>query len=998
MQNTTLESLLGNPGGQETFAPPEGGGLLETLKHAYTSASAPVSSNERAEMILTSLKYGYSLGEECCPPRTLAGVWGLVTVVEAETDGVPSAFHRLVSSLAGLETQFEIVINAEADGLSVWLGMHNEALFRRAASILAPGSLLRREPIRGWMYPHVVGVTHRVQEKDMKDAGVAGRTRSVLAKVDSLVGRWSIFIQCESAYLPEILRTRHRVDILAQEAEDNLSLTWQTSSSTSDSRSDGTGDSPEHSRSSRSKTKTSGTSSSESTSVTVTSKPWTRVKDWLATIDGVMTDGAAEGLWKVNMWATAENQEVSDLVSGALHATVPCTGGRRYESLSRSHVHDDGAVPTSVLTSSELGGILAPPSSSTPGLVVREAPPQNRRPCRGEKAVPLGHYAGTELVCSFNLDDLEGHGFVTGTTGSGKSTTLHRILAESWNRHQVPFLVLDPVKDDYSEVAPYFEGGIQVVRGSDVKMNILEPWPGESHIDHVAAVADAFRGAFTMPSPIPYVIVQLFDRVASMHREGSDLSLFDVRDAAADLISSLGYAPELHSNIKAAVMTRLNLLLSPARAHRFCWPDSAMVHALFDRPTVVSFSDIRDEEERSFLILLLTQAAWSFAKSRQRDRAVEHILVLEEAHRIIPEVDDRAISAEGGSAKQTSAQMLSSMMAEVRSYGQQILVVDQSPSKVSSDVSRNTNLKVAHRVVHPEDQGIVAGMLGLDPDQSGLFGELERGCAVYSTRTEPGAQTVSVRRLLPDELVSDGDNVTKLDGSATTWPCCKDNPAEHFRAWQRGSDTGKAMSLFLAGVMWGNGDGAALRQRVEWELRQLQRETRSPVNCLTWSGLRQLTSPRRMEGPSHGPESAAHLLDTLYQFWNSGAPITNAAATTSGVPDVAAPDTTHQRWPTVLDNKTALHWEERALAAALLESAPKNTLWALKPDRISKEDYSNAVLYLREYLAAVTPLLGTGAVPLVRAYVHGAFNTLNLSPAKADRYLQQAIGNADTTG
>jgi len=86
-----------------------------------------------------------------------------------------------------------------------------------------------------------------------------------------------------------------------------------------------------------------------------------------------------------------------------------------------------------------------------------------------------------------------------------------------------------------------------------------------------------------MPSPTPYVVTQLFDRVAMLPSGGSGMSLFDVRDMVPALISSLGYAPEQESNIRAALMTRLNLLLAPTRAH-----DIAPVAELLDptRPHV----------------------------------------------------------------------------------------------------------------------------------------------------------------------------------------------------------------------------------------------------------------------------------------------------------------------------------------------------------------------------------------------------------------------------
>ncbi len=43
---------------------------------------------------------------------------------------------------------------------------------------------------------------------------------------------------------------------------------------------------------------------------------------------------------------------------------------------------------------------------------------------------------------------------------------------------------------------------------------------------------------------------------------------------------------------------------------------------------------------------------------------------------------------------------------------------------------RNTNLKIVHQVIHPEDQKQV-GVLGLSQDNSPLLGLLERGGDLY---------------------------------------------------------------------------------------------------------------------------------------------------------------------------------------------------------------------------------------------------------------------------
>ena len=128
---------------------------------------------------------------------------------------------------------------------------------------------------------------------------------------------------------------------------------------------------------------------------------------------------------------------------------------------------------------------------------------------------------------------------------------------------------------------------------------------------------------------------------------------------------------------RAIIATRLDLLLSPLRAARLCWPDSTMISRLMSGPAVVTLADLGDDEERSFLVLVLTMAVRAMARLRGAVGGVRHLLVLEEAHRVIPDIPPSADS-EATSAAKVSADLLSGMLAEVRAYEEQVLEIGRA--------------------------------------------------------------------------------------------------------------------------------------------------------------------------------------------------------------------------------------------------------------------------------------------------------------------------------
>jgi len=84
------------------------------------------------------------------------------------------------------------------------------------------------------------------------------------------------------------------------------------------------------------------------------------------------------------------------------------------------------------------------------------------------------------------------------------------------------------------------------------------------------------------------------------------------------------------------------------------------------------------------------------------------VIVLEEAHNLVPAVPEDATPSEEGSAKIESSRYISNMLAEMRALGLAIIVVDQTPSAVSAQVIRSTNLKIAHRSVAKADRETLA--------------------------------------------------------------------------------------------------------------------------------------------------------------------------------------------------------------------------------------------------------------------------------------------------
>ena len=115
----------------------------------------------------------------------------------------------------------------------------------------------------------------------------------------------------------------------------------------------------------------------------------------------------------------------------------------------------------------------------------------------------------------------------------------------------------------------------------------------------------------------------------------------------------------------------------------------------------------------------------------QHQLGVEHILLIEEAHRLLKNIP--AGSGENADPRGAAVEYFCNMLAELRSKGQGFIIIDQIPSKLAPDLIKNTNLKIIHRTVDREDRELVGGAMHMTDEQTEYLSCLKQGvAAVYS--------------------------------------------------------------------------------------------------------------------------------------------------------------------------------------------------------------------------------------------------------------------------
>lgn len=453
--------------------------------------------------------------------------------------------------------------------------------------------------------------------------------------------------------------------------------------------------------------------------------------------------------------------------------------GKRYQYLSTP------------MNTAELSLATSLPRRDVPGLrltktAVRFA--NNPAPLTGD-SISLGHVMdmGVEQSNEYKIDPnaLVRHCLVAGTTGGGKSTTCKRIITQVMER-KVPVTILEPAKDDYirwaieqNKTLPEKERFLLFMPGVDpmeygnagfepLRINLFEPAaiPGVKVdlLSHCENMTSLLNSVLPSEEVIPILIEEtIYETIAQFagsrfqEERTAPLSEYpdvnDLRSMSKTVMDRKTYAQRNKDNFVEILNTRFEKLSRGSRGRIINVRKSTDYANLFDRRCIINFSRLAGSDKALMMSLLLLSMyeyrssayAWD-AKYRSRAQKNEllRLMVVEEAHNVLGKPEGGAPST--GNPQRAAADLFQIILKEIRSYGQRLMIVDQSPMKLIPDVLENTNYKICHRITHQEESEIMAASMALRPDQYSMIPSLCTGQAVICGDMDDAAAWVKIRR------------------------------------------------------------------------------------------------------------------------------------------------------------------------------------------------------------------------------------------------------------
>ena len=449
----------------------------------------------------------------------------------------------------------------------------------------------------------------------------------------------------------------------------------------------------------------------------------------------------------INSWID-NSQKMKMLTNSVCHLSHPVF--RNNLTVNGENIKVENS---SLLSSKELAMLLSLPHKSVPGFPVVEHVSLAKEVIRNNESlmkreVSLGCIfdlgkAYTENRVKLDVKSLTQHVFVTGSTGCGKSETIYKLINET-KQVGTKFLVIEPAKGEYKNVF----GDVNVFGTNPLIMPLLRINPfsfptGVHVLEHIDRLTEIFNVCWPMYSAMPAVLKKAmldayescgWDLRLSVNRlsQGEDVypSFLDLFLSLEKVITESAYSEEVKSNYSGALLTRVESLTNGLNGEIFSVNElSNMV--LFDENCIIDLSRVGSQETKSLImgILIMRLSEYRMIGANTPNSALKHLTVLEEAHNILKRVSTEQ-SQEGSNMAGKSVEMITNAIAEMRTYGEGFVIVDQSPTSVDKAAIKNTNTKIVMRLPDEDDRKVSGKAAGMNDKQIDEIAKLPTGVAV----------------------------------------------------------------------------------------------------------------------------------------------------------------------------------------------------------------------------------------------------------------------------
>ena len=384
--------------------------------------------------------------------------------------------------------------------------------------------------------------------------------------------------------------------------------------------------------------------------------------------------------------------------------------------------------------------------------------PKETAPIQIENGIYLGEDTNGYPV-NFALKDFPRHAFFTGMPGSGKTNTMLHLVTQL-RKKGIPFLALEPAKKEYRALLGYKEMqdiylfSPHLQSKFPLQMNPMAFPTGVRLSEHINALLEVFESSFTLEGPTYKFLSSSIQRsyidlgwdIEDENTEDCELpypTLQDVYNNLEKEIDASNYDGELKGNIRSFLQVRLGGLMERDAGELFNVRKSTIKPEEWLNISAIVELEVLGEQAKNFFVLLVCHYILETLRANPsggvgndgKPMPVRHVVFIEEAHNIIAPSTQQA-GSDSVDPKISATAYIVKMLAEVRALREAIVIADQLPTALASEVTKNTGLKLVHRLTAQDDREQIGTAISASPMQLERMASFTSGRAfIYHERT-----------------------------------------------------------------------------------------------------------------------------------------------------------------------------------------------------------------------------------------------------------------------
>ncbi len=373
------------------------------------------------------------------------------------------------------------------------------------------------------------------------------------------------------------------------------------------------------------------------------------------------------------------------------------------------------------------------------------------------------------------IDYFTKQGGIFGDTGSGKTTTVTRILYELYKKH-IPFLVFLPSKNEDYRALVKIMPKVRVFTPADETIAALRLNP---HISsegvNVNKILSDTKAAYLAALPnigmtknyLEATFNMTYERLGwnrDTNEHGLPVLLSDLKETLPLVeTTKLLYSDTMTEDFYGALNGRLDTLMDGPLNRVFTTLTGMTIAELVSEPTIILMDGLSDEEKALLNALLLVNIAHYLESLKNKSSArkgLKYVIVMEEAHNLLTGSSEGESTEEGHAARQHAINTLLRIMREGRSSGLGLLIVDQLPDLLAPTAVKIPKTMIVHNLSSISARNLVCDQINCTEGQKRQVGALAVGHAIVKLPDLAGPIRVSITPLTKEFPQLDGLFVT----------------------------------------------------------------------------------------------------------------------------------------------------------------------------------------------------------------------------------------------